>query len=144
MRSRSRLTHGWLALALLIPSASAFAQSGGVDQQGPPAPPKIVKNCRNNQTNEIVVCGSNERSPYRLPPPRPGFDPDAGTDSVSRERHGLYEVGDSGIGSCSTSGPGGGGCMAQSFKRYREQTDGHGKKGVVAKIRDRNEPEEPR
>ena len=127
------------ALLAMMPAAG-LAQQSDV-QQGPPAPPKIVKNCRNTQTNEIVVCGSNERSPYRLPPPRPGFDPDAGVDSVSRQRHSLYEVGDSGIGSCSTSGPGGGGCMAQSFKRYREQTDGHGKKGIVEKIIDRNEPD---
>lgn len=144
MRYRSALMEACAAFLVMVPAA-AFAQdqvpSQPGDRQGPPAPPVIVKNCRNTQTGEIVVCGG-QRSPYRLPPPSPRFDPDAGVNSISRERHELYEQGDSGIGSCSTVGPGGtSGCGFKAFKRSHEQNDGHGKKGIVDKILDRNEPD---
>ena len=141
---RSALVRTCTALLAVMPAA-AFAQqipSQPGSQQGPPAPPQIVRNCRNNQTGEIVVCGS-QRSPYRLPPPSPRFDPDAGVNSVSRERNGLLEAGDSGIGSCSTVGPGGSsGCTMQSFRRSREQNAGK-KKGLVETVLTREEPQEP-
>ena len=74
---------------------------------------------------EIVVCArrrNDER--YRLPIRPEGFDPHGTTQSVSRERHSLYEMGEAGIGSCSTVGPGGWtGCMLQTF-RVAEQQEG--------------------
>jgi len=131
-------------ILLLAPVTSAHAQSQPDDTQGPPAP-KIVQRCRNTTTGEIVVCGRQERSPYRLPEPPPGFDPDGGVDSVSRERHSLYEVGETGIGSCSNVGPGGtSGCSFKAWKNDHEQRDGHGrKKGLISKVRDRYEPIDP-
>jgi hypothetical protein len=76
---------------------------------------------------EIVVCGrrGGRRSPYRLPEPPPRFDAGEGTASVSRERHGLYEHGDTGIHSCSTVGPGGyTGCTFKKWKEGYEQWGG--------------------
>ena len=53
------------------------------------------------------------------------FDPGGTVESVSRERHRLYEVGESGIGSCSPSGPGGTeGC---SFRRFKQMLEQYGK-----------------
>jgi hypothetical protein len=78
-------------------------------------------------SEEIVVCGSrSEAARQRLPRiVSDRFDPNGMVDSVSRERHRMYEVGDSGIGSCSTSGPGGTeGC---SWKRFKERLEQHGK-----------------
>jgi hypothetical protein len=130
-----------LLLIGLIQVEPASAQ-GDPEAVGPPAPPKIIPKCRNS-ADEIVVCGSGGRSPYRLPQAPPGFDPEAGEDSISRERNALVEEGDSGIGSCSTVGPAGGsGCMARASRRSREQHGGHGrKKGLVAKVRGRDDPD---
>jgi hypothetical protein len=77
--------------------------------------------------DDIVVCGRrSETERQRLPRiTSDRFDPDGPIDSVSRERHRLYEVGDSGIGSCSPSGPGGmSGC---DFKRFKARLEQHGK-----------------
>jgi len=84
----------------------------------------VTKRCeRGEDPDEVVVCGRRgERELYRLPIRNQGFDKDGTVDSVSRERHRLYEVGDSGIGSCSTVGPGGWtGCFHQWVKARREQ-----------------------
>jgi hypothetical protein len=131
-----------LLLSKVVVSAPAFAQADP-QKLGPPAPPKIVQDCRKTGTDEIIVCGRNERSPYRLPVAPPGFDPNGDEDSLSRERNALLEPGDGGIGSCSTVGPGGGsGCMAGRWRREREQHGGHGsKRGVIAKVRGRDDPE---
>ena len=79
--------------------------------------------------DEIVVCGqrNRERSPFRLPEePDRGFDPDAGVDSVSRERNRLMEPGASGTGSCSPVGPGGWtGCQAIPFRNDIDQHGGN-------------------
>jgi hypothetical protein len=91
--------------------------------------PKIYKDCaaearaaRARGDQVVVVCGDREaRSPDRWPESR-GFDPGGPVQSVSRERHSLYEVGETGIGSCGTVGPGGfTGCMHKSWKQQREQ-----------------------
>ena len=84
----------------------------------------VTRRCeRNADPDEVVVCGRrNERERYRLPIRNQGFDKDGAVESVSRERHRLYEVGDSGIGSCSTVGPGGWtGCFHKWVKARREQ-----------------------
>jgi hypothetical protein len=87
------------------------------------APVPLVKDCRSTP-DEIMVCGSG-RSPYRIPEQPEGFDPRGTTQSVSAERHSMYEVGASGIGSCSTSGPGGWtGCDLIKWKRGYEQRAG--------------------
>lgn len=75
---------------------------------------------------ELVVCGRRvEPDRYRLPIRPERFDPGGTVDSVSRERHRLYEVGDAGIGSCSTVGPGGWtGC---AFKKFKADVEQYGK-----------------
>ena len=131
-----------LLLSALVPAGPARAQADP-EVQGPPSPPKIVPNCRRSGSNEIVVCGKRERSPYRLPEPPPGFDPDGGVDSVSRERNALFDVGESGIGSCSNVGPGGSfGCTFKRWKHDQQQRQGHSsKKGLIQKFRGRETPD---
>jgi len=110
-------------LALFIP-APLLAQA-----PAPVAPaPTIVPDCVKQQAQDIVVCGRRgERSPFRLPPQPEGFDPDGPLSSVSRERHRLYEVGDTGIGSCSNVGPGGWtGCDFKHWRDEHHQRDGNG------------------
>jgi hypothetical protein len=105
------------------------APAPAVAQQAFEAPPIVAtvdKPCPKTEEN-IVVCGRREqpRSPYRLPEPPPRFDAGEGTASVSRERHGLYEQGDTGIHSCSTVGPGGyTGCTFRKWKEGYEQWGG--------------------
>jgi hypothetical protein len=84
--------------------------------------PKVVEPCV-KQADEIVVCGNpDELRRYRLPLQDEGFDPDGPVDSVSRERNRLLNHGASGIGSCSTVGPGGyTGCDFIRFKERVEQ-----------------------
>ncbi len=125
---------GWMrsaGLALfLFPLA---AQAGG---QGLPATdevrvlPKIVKDCRKaSDRDEITVCGTAERSPYRLPEMPRRFDPNGDMESVSRERHRLFEVGETGIGSCSNVGPGAPfGCTFKLWKEEEQQKQGHDRK----------------
>jgi hypothetical protein len=91
--------------------------------------PRIYRDCAAEaraaqaRGDELVVCGDREaRSPYRIPEPPDRFDPAGTVQSVSRERHSMYEVGDSGIGSCSPVGVGGAsGCMLRGWKAKREQ-----------------------
>jgi hypothetical protein len=95
-------------------------------REAPAILPAIDKPCARGGS-EIVVCGRREqpRSPYRLPEPPPRFDAGGGDSSVSRERHGLYEQGDTGIHSCSTVGPGGStGCTFKKWKDGYEQWGG--------------------
>ena len=84
--------------------------------------PRLLRDCEPaGDEEEIVICarrGESER--YRLP--RQAWDPNGPVASVSRERHQLYEQGDSRIGSCSTVGPGGWtGCAHRAWKAAREQ-----------------------
>jgi hypothetical protein len=110
---------------LLIALAQASAAGAQAHSSGEVVVPKIgVRECPAQETSgEIVVCGKGTgRSPYRLAPAPEGFDPHGDMDSVSRERHRLFEVGASGIGSCSTSGPGGWtGCDLIKWKDQYEQ-----------------------
>ena len=131
-----------LLLSALVPAGPASAQADP-EAQGPPSPPKIIPDCRRSGSNEVVVCGRQERSPYRLPEPPPGFDPDGGVDSVSRERNALFDVGETGIGSCSNVGPGGSfGCTFKRWKHDQQQRQGHSsKKGLIQKFRERETPE---
>ena len=130
-----------LLLVGLLPAAPAAAPADP-EVQGPPAPPKIIPTCRSG-SKEIVVCGRQQRSPYRLPEPAPGFDPDGGVDSVSRERNALYDVDETGIGSCSNVGPGGSfGCTFKRWKHDEQQRQGHSsKKGLIGKFRERDTPD---
>lgn len=125
MRSRFMLT--LIAAALLAPAPIAA-------QPAPELGAQIVRKCRQSSDDaEVVVCGRPERSPYRLPPSAQRFDPDGPVDSVSRERHRLYEHGAGGIGSCSTVGPGGWtGCSFIMWKDEHEQKDGNAKVGFGA------------
>ena len=117
-------------LALAVPFASAAPAWSQTRTQETAAPdgrlmPPIVRDCREERARgEIVVCGNREerRSPYELPVINDRFDPNGEMESVSRERHALYEVGDTGIHSCSTVGPGGyTGCDFIRWKGDREQ-----------------------
>ena len=84
--------------------------------------PAIVRRCNPADGDEIVVCGRNETERYRLPIRSQGFDPKGPVDSVSRARHRLIQEGDAGIGSCSTTGPGGyTGCFHRDTKRRCQQ-----------------------
>ena len=101
---------------------------GGIRSGTPAAEvstPRVVPACRKDETaTEIVICGKPlERSPYRLPPQQHrGFDPEGPVMSVSRERNALLEHGDTGIHSCSTTGPGGWtGCDLKVIKRAEQQ-----------------------
>jgi hypothetical protein len=120
------------ALALGTVASTAGAQAA------PPAPLPIVKpieDCPKQPSGDIVVCGRRgESSPYRLPRLNDGFDPDGPVDSVSRERHRLFEVGESGIGSCSNAGAGAWtGCGAIEFKQFHQQHDGNTRVGFGVK-----------
>ncbi len=86
--------------------------------------PRIVPRCETDGAGEdIVVCGRRDRDEqYRLPIRPNGFDKKGPIDSVSRERNRLIQEGDSGVGSCSTTGPGGAsGCFAKGVRRRCEQ-----------------------
>jgi hypothetical protein len=109
----------FIAVACTAPAAAAQV----VDPEKPLLP-RITPDCRKPDPNEIVVCGSrDERSPYRLPPPPPPvFDWRGSAPSVSRERNGLFDVGETGIGSCSNVGPGGPfGCTFKQWKHQEQQ-----------------------
>jgi hypothetical protein len=113
-----------IAAALTAAGASPAAAQTIVD--APAILPIINKPC-NREDAEIVVCGRRDqpRSPYRLPEPPPLFDGGGNDLSVSRERHSLYEQGDTGIHSCSTVGPGGWtGCTFKKWKDGYEQWGG--------------------
>ena len=122
MKQRARRLAPMSLLFWPVP-APAAAQDA---YQAPPILPVIDKPCKSDE-EEIVVCGRREerRSPYRLAEPPPRFDAGGGEESVSRERHGLYEQGDTGIHSCSTVGPGGWtGCTFKKWKDGYEQWGG--------------------
>jgi hypothetical protein len=119
---RSAAAFALLAQPLVSP---ALGQAGG---EGTTVIPKVVQDpCATPRPGEeVVVCGRrDERSPYRLPELQEGFDWRGDVDSVSRERHSLYEMGAFGIGSCSTVGPGGWtGCDFIKWKAEKEQRAG--------------------
>ena len=123
MHVRTSTIRSWACLlGWAFSSAAAAQEKPDEDKAGALAVP-IVENCR-DKADEIVVCGTG-RSPYRIPEQPEGFDPRGTVQSVSAERHGLYEVGASGIGSCSPSGPGGWtGCDLIKWKRGYEQRAG--------------------
>ena len=106
------------ALLLLAMAAQADLNSTGLTA------PRIVPRCETNGVGEdIVVCGRRDRNEqFRLPMRPDGFDAAGPVDSVSRERHRLIEEGDAGVGSCSTTGPGGAsGCFDKAVKRRCQQ-----------------------
>lgn len=124
---------GWMltggAALLLFPvSAGAQPQALTPHPSDPLRVQVLTPDCENARGDEIVVCGRRDepRSRYRLPEePDRGFDPEGPYESVSRERNGLFDVGASGIGSCSNVGPGGWtGCSANAFRRQIEQHHG--------------------
>ncbi|HEX9954818.1 MAG TPA: hypothetical protein VGB48_06340 [Allosphingosinicella sp.] len=125
MRRKSKVVL-LLAAAALLPPLPAFAQTVGEPGSILSA---IEKPCISGggEGEEVVVCGRREkpRSPYRLPEPPPRFDAGGSDSSVSRERHQLYEMGDTGIHSCSAVGPGGyTGCTFKQWKNSDEQWGG--------------------
>ena len=108
-------------LLLLAAQAMQPAPEEGVEVL---LPVTLVSRCNPaGEDSEIVVCGRRGGSErYRLPIRPQGFDPKGPIDSVSRERHRLIQEGDAGIGSCSTTGPGGaGGCFHRDTKRRCQQ-----------------------
>ena len=116
-------------LTALVPSVKLAAQAerdfvvtvGGREKVV--SLPKAIPGCPRapDDEDEIVICATPRGAErYRLP--RQGCDPAGPVASVSRERHQIYEQGDSGIGSCSTVGPGGWtGCAMRAWKAAREQ-----------------------
>ena len=125
MRRRAQLGL-LLGVAISLPSLPASAQT--VTQPGSILS-EIEKPCISGgaEGEEVVVCGRRDkpRSPYRIPEPPPRFDAGAGEASASRERHQLDEMGDTGIHSCSTVGPGGyTGCTFKQWKNSDEQWGG--------------------
>ena len=84
--------------------------------------------CRKPRVGEITVCARRGgESPYRyrrLPGEDDGFKADGPTDSVSRERHRLMDVGGAGAqtNACSTTGPmGWTGCQVKQWKEAQQQ-----------------------
>ena len=133
---RGRSVGGTALLLLALCATAAAAQPGGRSRVGPVLDPlqpivrALDKPCDRRSDadgageEDIVVCGRRDapRSPYRIPPPPDRFDPASDVDSVSRERNGMLDYGDTGIHSCSTVGPGGyTGCTFKAWKRDREQ-----------------------
>jgi hypothetical protein len=126
-------SHAITAAAALMLASAAHAQIAELqpyenEQEKAVLPQfRVIQPCgaAANQ-EEIVVCGRRQRrSPYRLPLEESGFDPNGTVDSVSRERHRLYEVGESGIHSCTNVGSGGAsGCTFKSWKEGYEQRGG--------------------
>jgi hypothetical protein len=115
-----KILSGLMLLGFCTPS---LAQ---VLKEAPQVLTTLDQACKSSE-GQIVVCGRRDktRSPYRLPEPPPRFDAGAGTASVSRERHGLYEHGSGGASNCSTVGPGGyTGCSANKKKEGYEQWGG--------------------
>ena len=113
-------------MILFLLAAQAVGPAAGEESYIAQLPP-IVRRCDpTEEAEEIVVCGRRSQADrYRLPIRDEGFDVNGTTDSVSRDRHRLYEVGESGLYSCSTVGPGGyTGCAWKEFKGTLEQ---HGK-----------------
>ncbi|HEY0149048.1 MAG TPA: hypothetical protein VGB70_08575 [Allosphingosinicella sp.] len=110
-----------LGLAAAYPAqAQSVVKPGGILAE-------IDKRCAEDDAERITVCGRREqqRSPYRLAEPPPRFDAGAGIASTSRDRHSLYEHGDTGIHSCTAVGPGGGtGCTFRKWKESDEQWGG--------------------
>jgi hypothetical protein len=134
-------------VAAAIAAAPALAQPHApAPAPAPPAPPAIVPDCARQAEPDIVVCGRRgERSPYRQPIQRDGFDPDGPMSSVSRERHRLYEVGDTGIGSCTNVGPGGWtGCQFLHWRDEHHQRDGNGPVAVRVGVGKRDLPHRSR
>jgi hypothetical protein len=119
-----RLSRIGLLVGLLVGAAPSASQTV--------AQPRIYRDCAAEaraaqaRGGEVVVCGEREaRSPYRIPEPPERFDPNGTVQSVSRERHSLYEVGESGLYSCGNVGPGGHtGC---DFRRFKQRLEQHGK-----------------
>jgi hypothetical protein len=141
------LPPGALALALALSAAAlAVAQVPAPPAARPaaaaPAAPTIVPDCTRQQTQDILVCARRgARSPYRLPPQPEGFDPDGAMASVSRERHRLYEVGQTGIGSCTNVGPGGWtGCDFLHWRDEHHQRDGNGPVAIRVGVTKRPPP----
>jgi hypothetical protein len=125
----SAMRVGAAALLTLSTPSAARSQSAspGLDLTRPIVS-SLDRPCRSEDGEEIVVCARREvkRSPYRIPEPPDRFDPGGNQESVSRERHDLYEQGDTGIGSCSTVGPGGStGCMLRQWKKDDQQWADH-------------------
>lgn len=96
-----------------------------LSQAAQPAAAAVVPPCRpGREDQEVVVCGRKEHEQrYRLPEWNGEFDPNGDTPSVHLERRRLFDLGATGIGSCSTVGPGGWtGCDLQ---RWRDAQDQH-------------------
>lgn len=98
------------------------------DQARLVAPASIVPPCSLAGDADIVVCGRRGSDGVRLPL----YDgaPEEGTRewmTVAHERYQLFNHGGSGIGSCSTVGPGGmTGCLTQGFREHELQYPGSG------------------
>lgn len=111
-------------LVAIVAWASAAAAEPPPLAPLPRIVPTLDRPCGQGGEEEIVVCGRREerRSPYRIPRPPEHFDPAGTMDSVSRERNGMLDFGDTGIHSCSTVGPAGyTGCTFKAWKAEREQ-----------------------
>jgi hypothetical protein len=142
MKVTGALTHSLIAVLLALSAPSAAPVQPDAEAEGAIELPRIIPKCRIGG-EEIVVCGRPLRSPYRLPEPPPGFDPGAGVSSVSRERNALFDVGETGIGSCSNVGAGGPfGCTFKQWKHAEQQNQGHSsQKGLIRKFQERETPE---
>lgn len=128
---QTRSAQSTIGLLLLLTAAGQTQAQPSEPGENPASKAnlRIVPRCTPGASapDEIVVCARrSEAERQRLPRiTSDRFDPNGPIDSVSRERHRLYEVGDTGIGSCSNSGPGGmEGC---GFKRFKERLEQHGK-----------------
>lgn len=119
-----------IAASLLMAGTAALAQTGA--PVGPPAKePKISQlivygedACPQSSDDEIIVCARKpERERYRIPENLRSDPNDPKNQSWANKATELQYVGRSGIGSCSTSGPGGmTGCLEQMIRQaYQER-----------------------
>jgi hypothetical protein len=123
---RSNLALAVALIAALAP-APILAQSRA-DQQRQQVRQVIVYGndpCPRQSGDDIVVCARRPESErFRVPPTTRDPEAPAARSNLDRDQE-AREIGATGIGSCSASGPGGAsGCLQQQIDRSRVGRDG--------------------
>ena len=140
-----------LVLATATATSPVFAQQPGLPapeaaQAAASAEPRVNQlviygedPCPRGSDNEIIVCARlPENDRYRIPPSLSDNPNDSRNQSWANRATELSFVGRSGIGSCSTAGPGGmTGCLGQILQQARAErrSDGVDWTGMIEQAR---------